>query len=89
MEFSVWFHSYTDKAKFKMKCERCGKCCLSSPCFYIPIGKEKYKDGKHDCPYFSIKNKIAACAVYDKIKSKDGRCTNTLLKNSAGIAELV
>ena len=68
------------------KCDNCGQCCLSAPCFYIPIGTEKYVEVNgqkiHKCKYqeFDSGNK-STCKLY-RIKKQDfnGYCTNSKLK---------
>lgn len=53
--------------KIKVKCTQCGQCCLATPCFFIPFGKEKYdKDGNHSCPYLYFKNNLAVCKILEK-----------------------
>ncbi len=58
------------------KCTQCGECCLSAPCFSIPIGKEIYKDGKHICPHQSFKNDKSICVLYHE-QTSTGICTNS------------
>lgn len=63
-----------------MKCSQCGSCCLSAPCFAIPIGFEKWKivDGKriHDCPFLFFRNGKAICKNIEIPHS--GECTNRM-----------
>ena len=62
-----------------MECSQCGLCCLSGPCFEIPIGDEKYKriDGKlvHDCPYLTNDNGKYICSNKNIIHNNT--CTNS------------
>lgn len=65
----------------KEKCTQCGQCCLSSPCFMIPIGNEKYEiiNNKkiHKCKFQQFIDGKSICRVYKKFKHT-GLCTNHL-----------
>jgi hypothetical protein len=63
------------------ECSRCGQCCLASPCFEIPIGKERYKivDGIriHVCKHLSFRKKQATCDLIRLGKVKvTGECSS-------------
>ena len=64
------------------KCTRCGKCCLTAPCFAIPLNKEKHTiiNGVkiHICPHltFDIEN-LAHCTIYSEVKNPNGTCTSS------------
>jgi hypothetical protein len=65
-----------------MKCSQCGICCLSAPCFSIPIGSEKwiFKESRktHSCDYIKWENGKAFCL--NKEIQHTGQCTNSKLE---------
>ena len=63
------------------KCTRCGKCCVSAPCFYIGFGDEvmiEMNERKiHKCPYLSFSGKIAKCDMLCKNQNHlTGKCSS-------------
>jgi hypothetical protein len=63
-------------------CTRCGRCCLSSPCWEVPSGTGVMVelDGAplHVCPHLSLHKGVATCAVYYRKppEARTGQCGN-------------
>jgi hypothetical protein len=62
-----------------MKCQRCGGCCLASPCMFITIGQEKFvkinRLRVHKCPHLTFDKDKAICNVMAKIHVT-GECSS-------------
>jgi len=67
--------------KIDTDCERCGLCCLTAPCFEIPIREERFFEIEgtkvHFCRYLSFENEIASCLLLAQRNHKTGICSSS------------